>query len=552
MAIRPVVDGHNDLPWAMRQVHYDFAARDIAQPQPTMHTDLARLRAGGVVGQFWSVYVPCWYPRCRCGDGHLGADRCRAHDGRSLSAHAGARDVGRGAAADRAARRTGRRLLGAEGGHSIDNSLGTLRSLYRLGLRYLTLTHNENTDWADSATDEPRHSGLTEFGKEVVAEMNRLGMMVDLSHVSPDTMRSALEISAAPVIFSHSSARAVCDHPRNVPDDVLSQLGDNGGVCMITFVPALVSPAVKNWQLGLEDDARTAGVDVRDLAAMESFVQPYLARKPTATLADVVAHCEHVREVAGIDHLGLGGDYDGVESLPEGLEDVAGIPGCWMLWPSAVGRRKISPSSAGRTSPGCSGRPRSWPRSCGMPVVRRWRRSRSSISRQPPTPDHDRVPANRSADRRGDREQWSAAPATRGLGVARSLAIYHAIPGRHRRMARFYAQFLGPGDLGVDVGAHVGSRVRVLATAGVRVVAVEPQPDCLRVLRMLFGRDHEVTIVPAAVGAEVGTATLAVSSRTPTVSSLSTTWIDRVSTDRRFTRVRGISACGCRSPPSTR
>jgi membrane dipeptidase len=291
-----------------------------------MHTDLGRLRAGGVVGQFWSVFVPCSYRGADAVTATLeqidAVHSMIAHYPHALALVTSAEGL------QLEARLGGPigSLLGAEGGHSIDNSLGTLRSLYRLGVRYLTLTHNENTDWADSATDEPEHGGLTEFGKEVVAEMNRLGMMVDLSHVSADTMRAALEISAAPVIFSHSSARAVCDHPRNVPDGVLSGLPDNGGVCMITFVPAFVSTAVREWQLEVEEEARTAGVDTRDLAAMDAFVQPHLDGKPTAVLADVVAHCEHVREVAGIDHIGLGGDYDGVDALPDGLDDVSGYP----------------------------------------------------------------------------------------------------------------------------------------------------------------------------------------------------------------------------------
>ena len=326
MARIPIVDGHNDLPWVMRSVGYDFARVDIAAPQPQQHTDLPRLRTGGVAGQFWSVFVPCTL---------TGAEALTAtleqidavydmitrypHD-LTLVTTAEGLEVTVNAGGPIAS------LLGAEGGHCLDNSLGALRTLYRLGVRYLTLTHNQNTDWADSATDTPRAGGLTEFGRELVREMNRLGMLVDLSHVSAATMRDAMEISAAPVIFSHSSARAVCDHPRNVPDEVLARLPEGGGVCQVTFVPAFVSPVVREWQVELEAVATEAGVDSRDLEAMGSFVESYPVTRPTASLADVVSHCEHVREVAGIDHIGLGGDYDGVDELPEGLADVSCYP----------------------------------------------------------------------------------------------------------------------------------------------------------------------------------------------------------------------------------
>jgi len=321
-----VVDGHNDLPWAMREVGYDFDRVDVAQSQPQLHTDLPRLRAGGMGAQFWSVFVPC----SLVGDSAVTATLEQIDAVYDMVQRYVADLVlvtsAEGLQQTLADRYLVGSLLGAEGGHSINNSLGTLRSLYRLGVRYLTLTHNENTDWADSATDEPRHGGLTRFGREVVAEMNRLGMLVDLSHVAATTMHQAMDVSEAPVIFSHSSARAVCDHPRNVPDDVLSRLAGNGGLCMVTFVPHFVSPSVRAWALEGEGAARSEGVDPRDLAAMDSFWERYPVARPAATLADVVAHLEHVREVAGIDHIGLGGDYDGVQVLPEGLEDVSCYP----------------------------------------------------------------------------------------------------------------------------------------------------------------------------------------------------------------------------------
>jgi membrane dipeptidase len=219
-------------------------------------------------------------------------------------------------------------LIGAEGGHSIASSLPVLRTLYQLGVRYLTLTHNLNVPWADSATDEAAAGGLTAFGREVVREMQRLGMLVDLSHVAATTMADALDVAQAPVIFSHSSSRAICDHPRNVPDQILSRLPANGGVCMVTFVPAFVSQACRDWELGLAADMDRRGLDYRDLASRQAAFPQWAQRspRPTATLADVADHVDHVRAVAGVDHVGLGGDYDGVDQLPEGLADVSCYP----------------------------------------------------------------------------------------------------------------------------------------------------------------------------------------------------------------------------------
>ncbi|GAA4403983.1 dipeptidase [Fodinibacter luteus] len=324
----PVVDGHNDLAWEARErVGYDWDRLDISRPGQPTHTDIPRLREGGVGVQFWSVYVPADLQ----GDAAVTAtleqvDAVHAMTTRyaaDLALATSVADIERARSRGQIAS-----LLGAEGGHSIDCSLGALRMLHALGVRYLTLTHNDNVPWADSATDEPVLGGLSPFGREVVREMNRMGMLVDLSHTSADTMRDALDVSAAPVLFSHSSARAVCDHPRNVPDDVLERLAGNGGVCMVTFVPAFVSPAVRAWDLETRDAAELAGVDVADVPASRAFVteRRLTHPAPTATLDDVVAHCEHVRAVAGIEHIGLGGDYDGVDRLPDGLEDVSGYP----------------------------------------------------------------------------------------------------------------------------------------------------------------------------------------------------------------------------------
>jgi membrane dipeptidase len=218
-------------------------------------------------------------------------------------------------------------LIGAEGGHSIGCSLGALRALYRLGVRYLTLTHNANVPWADSATDAPAAGGLTAFGRQVVAEMQRLGMLVDLSHTAPGTMRDALDVAQAPVIYSHSSARALCDHPRNVPDEMLARLAANNGVCMVTFVPAFVSQACRDWGQELSAEMERRGLDPWEPGSRAAR-QEYARRHPPprATLAQVADHAEHVRAVAGVEHVGLGGDFDGTEDLPDDLADVSCYP----------------------------------------------------------------------------------------------------------------------------------------------------------------------------------------------------------------------------------
>ncbi|QIM21211.1 membrane dipeptidase [Phycicoccus sp. HDW14] len=324
----PVLDGHNDLPWEARErAAYDWDRLDLATGGLPTHTDLPRLRAGGVGAQFWSVFVPATLQ----GEAAVTAtleqvDAVHAMVARfadDLALATTRAEVERALASGRVAS-----LMGAEGGHSIDSSLGTLRMLFALGVRYLTLTHNDNVPWADSATDEPVLGGLSTFGREVVLEMNRLGMIVDLSHVSADTMRDALDTTEAPVAFSHSSARAVCDHPRNVPDDVLERLPGNGGLCMVTFVPKFVSPAVREWDLEAADAAAAEGISSSDFVAYTAFTADRRRSHPApaATLDDVVAHVEHVREVAGVEHVGLGGDYDGVDVQPEGLEDVSGYP----------------------------------------------------------------------------------------------------------------------------------------------------------------------------------------------------------------------------------
>jgi membrane dipeptidase len=324
----PIMDGHNDLPWRLRDmVASDLDRVDLSAGIPDAHTDLPRLRDGRVGAQFWSVFVPSSLQ----GDSAVSAtleqiDLTRRLVDRypgALELTLTADDVERAMAAGRIAS-----LLGAEGGHSIASSLGVLRALYALGVRYMTLTHNDNVPWADSATDEPAAGGLTGFGHEVVNEMQRLGMLVDLSHTAPATMRDALAIARGPVIFSHSSARAICDHPRNVPDDVLKSLAAGGGVCMATFVPAFVSEECRRWDLELVDDMRERGLDPKDYSerARASAERAATHPRPKATVAQVADHVEHVRAVAGVEHVGLGGDFDGTDQLPEGLPDVSGYP----------------------------------------------------------------------------------------------------------------------------------------------------------------------------------------------------------------------------------
>jgi membrane dipeptidase len=320
----PVIDGHNDLAWALREA--GSLDRDISASVDFTHTDLPRLAKGGVGAQFWSVYVPAELQ----GDAAVATTLEQIDLIQQLAARYPTLELAFTAADVRRIMGTGKvaSLLGAEGGHSMAGSMGALRALYQLGVRYMTLTHNLNLPWADSATDKPAAGGLTEFGREVVREMQRLGMLVDLSHVAATTMRDALETAEAPVIFSHSSAFAICDHPRNVPDHILARLAANGGLCMITFVPAFVSQRCREWELELTADMERQGLDYRDVSARRKIKGDWQARnpRPRATLADVVAHAEHVREAAGIDHIGLGGDYDGVDAQPDGLEDVSRYP----------------------------------------------------------------------------------------------------------------------------------------------------------------------------------------------------------------------------------
>ena len=297
----PLFDGHNDLPWAIREnenAPLDVGAFDLRRTT-TGHTDIARLRAGMVGAQFWSVYIPMesvedGAARFQLEQIDIARQFIRKYPDvfeQGYTVSDVERIYGEGKVAS---------VLGMEGGHAIENSLGALRAYFDLGARYMTLTHSGNNDWADSATDDPEHGGLTEFGKEVIREMNRLGMLVDLSHTSPETMNDVLDVTEAPVIYSHSSAQALTNHLRNVPDQVLRRLPENGGVVMVTFVPSFVSEA--NRTHSGPGDA------------------------PRATLADVADHIEHIRDVSGVDNVGIGSDFDGIGDTPVGLEDVSTFP----------------------------------------------------------------------------------------------------------------------------------------------------------------------------------------------------------------------------------
>ncbi|MFA6955071.1 MAG: dipeptidase [Thermoanaerobaculia bacterium] len=329
----PLIDGHNDMPYAIRdrvknhveQIDFAGDTRKLASP---MHTDIARLRAGGVGAQFWSVWIPTdLAPADAVKTVVEQIDVVHRVDARYPDAFALA------LTADDVLRihREGRiaSMIGVEGGHSIGNSLAVLRQLYALGARYMTLTHSKNTDWADSATDLPRSGGLTPFGKEVVREMNRLGMLVDLSHVAPSTMKQAIEVSDAPVIFSHSSAFAITPHMRNVPDDVLATLKAKDGVVMVTFVGAFVSEEARQWNASKDaEEARLKALHPESEEARKAGLEAWTTAnpQPTVTISQVADHVDHIRKVAGVEHVGIGSDFDGFSYPPVGLEGVQGYP----------------------------------------------------------------------------------------------------------------------------------------------------------------------------------------------------------------------------------
>jgi membrane dipeptidase len=327
----PLIDGHNDVPWAIRtskEKPFDVEAYDLRKPVAGQ-TDLKRMAEGMLGGQFWSVYIPgdeatrkLGYAKVQLEQIDIAKRVIQKYPDRlelAVSASQVSQIFRRGKVAS---------MLGMEGGHAIENSLGALRAFYSMGARYMTLTHNVTLDWADAAADVAKHGGLTKFGEEVVREMNRLGMMVDLSHVSPETMEDAIRVSASPVMFSHSSARALCDVPRNVPDAVLRQVASNGGIVMVTFVPGFISQEVATKARERRDVLKLRLEGVVDEGERKRITDELTAQYKTrnATLSQVADHIEHIRRLAGIDHVGLGGDYDGTDELPDGLEDVSKYP----------------------------------------------------------------------------------------------------------------------------------------------------------------------------------------------------------------------------------
>lgn len=324
----PLIDGHNDLLWALREARLKGEPLDPSGPAPSLHTDLPRLKAGGVGGQFWSVYVPSDLAPVDAVTQTLEQidaffELVGGNPG-SLEQARTADDVERIAASGRVAS-----MIGVEGGHAIGSSLGTLRMLARLGAGYMTLTHNDDTPWADSATGDRSHGGLTRFGEAVVRELNREGVLVDLSHVSDDTMRQAIDVSAAPVVFSHSSARALCDVPRNVPDDVLELAGRAGAVVQASFVPwFLTKEGAEANAAGLAEWDRLKHEMPDDPDAVRVAMDAWFEAQPTppSSLADVTDHIDHIRDVAGVEAIGIGSDFDGVQGLPDGLGDVSRYP----------------------------------------------------------------------------------------------------------------------------------------------------------------------------------------------------------------------------------
>jgi membrane dipeptidase len=330
----PLIDGHNDLPWSIREsknAPLNVESFDLRVSAPGQ-TDIERLRKGQVSGQFWSVFIPGFLR-----DGRYARMQLEQLDValRMIGLYPEAFTLARTAEEAEGAFKKGRiaSFIGLEGGQAIENSLGALRAYFALGARYMTLTHNSTTAWADAALDSAAHNGLTPFGKEVVREMNRLGMLVDLSHVSDRVMSDALDVSEAPVIFSHSSARALANHLRNVPDSILARVPRNGGVVMVTFVPEFVSPEAAAWEASL--GRLLAGV--RGTARRDSIKRAFKAEYPLpgATVEQVADHIEYIRKLAGVDHVGIGGDFNGSDEMPQGLDDVSKYP---VLFASLVRR----------------------------------------------------------------------------------------------------------------------------------------------------------------------------------------------------------------------